>query len=105
MRASGALVVGLLSVVGITGCTVRATAPSVIVRTPEIRVSRPPPPAPGSPEVYVWQPGHWHWNGADYMWRAGHYEHRPSATAHWVAAEWVAKPNGSWAFHPGHWVG
>jgi WXXGXW repeat (2 copies) len=112
MRNCAIVVMGLLSVLSSTACTVRATAPSVVVRTPEIVVSRPPPPIrveempppPGAPEAYVWQPGHWHWNGQDYVWRAGHYEHRPSATARWVPAEWVAKPNGQWVFHPGHWV-
>ena len=114
MRHAGILVAALLSMVGSTACTVRATAPGVVVRGPEVVVStRPPPPVrieevpapPGPAEVYVWQPGHWHWNGADYVWKPGRYERRPSTTARWVPAEWVAKPNGQWVFHSGHWVG
>jgi hypothetical protein len=94
----------------VSGCTVRATAPAVVVRGPEVIVTRPPPPLrveevppPPSPS-YAWQPGHWHWNGADYVWKPGHYVERPYAAAHWVPPQWVER-NGQWVFHAGHWAG
>jgi hypothetical protein len=98
-----------------TACTVTATAPRVVVQPEvvgEVVVARPPPPLrvevipsppPAHPELWVWQPGHWHWDGHEYLWRPGHYEKRPSASAYWVPPEWVAR-NGQWVFRPGHWA-
>src|SRR5215471_8147130 len=42
-----------------------------------------PPPAPAP--TYVWQPGHWSWNGLQYFWEPGKYVERPAATATYVA--------------------
>jgi hypothetical protein len=61
------------------------------------------PPPPGDPAVYVWQPGHWQWDGHAYDWHPGHYEKRPARSAHWVPAEWIER-NGHWEFHRGHWT-
>jgi WXXGXW repeat (2 copies) len=98
-------------------CTVTATAPRVVVHTPdvvvgEVVVARAPPPirveeipAPPAahPELWVWQPGHWRWEHGDYVWHRGHYERRPAAAAVWVQPEWVER-GGQWVFRPGHWV-
>jgi hypothetical protein len=112
MQIRSALLIAALLTMS-AACTVTATAPKVVV-TPEVElvVARPPPPVrvevipapPGAhPELMVWQPGHWHWDGHEYVWRGGHYEKRPSATAYWVQPEWVSR-NGSWVFKPGHWA-
>jgi hypothetical protein len=37
----------------------------------------PPAPAP----TYVWEPGHWYWNGAQYHWQQGRYIAKPTTTA------------------------
>ncbi len=53
---------------------------------PPLRREIVPPPPPGP---YVWQPGHWQWDGHGYFWAPGHYVRR---RPHWRR------------FHPGHWV-
>jgi hypothetical protein len=113
---SACLLVVALGATGMSACTVTATAPRVVVRTPEVVVpevvvAQPPPairvetvpPPPGDPNVYIWQPGHWRWEGNAYVWHRGHYEKRPSRTAVWVQPEWVAR-GGQWVFKPGHWA-
>lgn len=60
-----------------------------------------PPPAP-SP-TYVWQPGHWWWNGVQYVWAAGNYVERLSASASYVAGHWEQRPTG-WVWVEDHWV-
>jgi hypothetical protein len=70
---------------------------------PAIKPEPPPPPPPGDPAVFVWQPGHWRWDGRDYQWHPGHYEKRPARAADWVPAEWVER-NGQWVYRPGHWA-
>jgi len=50
-------------------------------------MAQPPPPAGPPPmryeavpaprgERFVWEPGHWHWNGARYVWFGGRYVER-----------------------------
>ena len=106
-----------LLIVGATvsGCVVepaRVRIRAPVVTVSEVIVSRPPPPPRyesvpppprGAVELFVWQPGHWHWDGRDYDWKPGHYEKRPAKTAEWVAHAWVARGN-QWVFVPGHWV-
>jgi hypothetical protein len=31
----------------------------------------PPPPAQAPANYFVWDPGHWHWSGQEYVWIAG----------------------------------
>jgi len=98
----------MLSLIMLAGCVVRARP---VVAAPVVMVATPPPPLrveavpplPGAPRLYVWQPGHWRWNGAAYLWMPGHYDRRPAARAMWAPAEWVAR-DGQWVFRPGHWV-
>jgi hypothetical protein len=70
---------------------------------PPLRVEPPPPAPPGDPAIFVWQPGHWRWDGREYQWHPGHYEKRPAKAASWAPAEWVER-NGQWVYRPGHWV-
>jgi hypothetical protein len=51
-------------------------SPDAIVTTPPpapLAETPPPPPFPG----YVWDPGHWTWDGSQYVWEPGKY-HRPA---------------------------
>jgi hypothetical protein len=58
------------------------------------------PAAPG-PSV-VWQPGHWHWNGREYVWVQGMYVRRHAHYHAYVEGHWAARgPN--WVWVPGHW--
>lgn len=69
----------------------------------------PPPPAlyremvphPPGPH-YAWQPGHWHWNGFQYVWVRGHYIRAMPHPRHWVHGHWAVGPRGTY-WVPGHW--
>lgn len=71
-------------------------------------VAPPPPQAEAVPPLpgpnYVWQPGYWQWNGAQYVWIPGRYSVPPSATAVWIPDHWQSYGT-SWLFVPGHWQG
>lgn len=70
---------------------------------PPPRVEVPPPAPPGRAEVVFWVPGRWHWDGREYVWRAGHYEERPYRRAEWIPGHWAERPNGSWVWVDGQW--
>jgi WXXGXW repeat (2 copies) len=56
-------------------------------------------PPPGDP--MVWQPGHWHWDGYQYVWVGGHYV---PARPHWREGRWIWSPReGQWVWRPAHW--
>ncbi|MGH6881269.1 hypothetical protein [Hypericibacter sp.] len=72
------------------------------------------PPAPqaeteaalpqGPAGYFVWDPGHWHWTGADFVWIGGHYVERPYRGSTWVPGEWAQdKDKTVWIYTPGHW--
>lgn len=66
---------------------------------PELR-GEVPPPAPSA--SYIWQPGHWSWNGVQYFWQPGRYVERPAASANFVPGHWEHQPNG-WVWLEGRW--
>ena len=70
----------------------------------------PPPPRaetipkpPVTEELLVWQPGHWDWTGAGYVWEPGNYVGRDGHGTLWLDGHWVTQ-DGGWAWVPGHWV-
>ncbi len=58
----------------------------------------PPPPR----ERMLWEPGHWHWNGGQYVWIRGHYIERGRFTR-WEHGHWEIR-GGVQVWVPGHWV-
>ncbi len=66
---------------------------------PPVRMEEPPvAPAP----VDVWTPGHWEWNGREYVWAQGQWVEPPYANAVWVPSHW--EWNGrDWVWIAGHW--
>ena len=64
---------------------------------PEVEV---PPPSP-SP-TYVWEPGHWYWNGVQYHWQPGKYIAKPAATATYKPGHWEQRPEG-WVWVASEW--
>jgi WXXGXW repeat (2 copies) len=70
-------------------------------RSPPPKRGEIPPPAP-SPEV-LWHSGHWSWDGAKYIWTAGHYVERPSPSANWLPGYWEETPGG-WIWVDGQWT-
>ena len=78
----------------------------------QIVAPQPPPPAraetvpqapPATMQYFYWDPGHWHWTGADWFWVAGHYVERPYTNAYWVPGHWDSRPYG-WTWIPGYWA-
>jgi hypothetical protein len=59
-----------------------------------------PPPTP-SP-TYVWESGHWYWNGLQYHWQAGKYVAKPAATATFKPGHWEQRPEG-WVWVNSEW--
>ena len=101
---ASAVALALLSGGIVSGCVVREPA-GVVVATqapPPVRVEVVPE-APRSREFVEWEPGHWHWNGHEYVWIGGHYVDRPHREAVYVPGHWDERPNGTWAWIPPHW--
>ncbi|MSP03805.1 MAG: hypothetical protein EXR05_00800 [Acetobacteraceae bacterium] len=58
-------------------------------------------PRPYAPSL-VWQPGHWQWNGLNYVWVRGRYipvrpQYRQRVHGHWEQGRM------SWRWVEGHW--
>ncbi|MHA3735762.1 YXWGXW repeat-containing protein [Pseudomonas sp. Eth.TT006] len=65
---------------------------------PPMRVEVMPGPRPG----YVWDQGHWRWEGRGYVWLPGHWQ-PVRYGAHWKPGHWQARgPN--WYWIEGHWA-
>jgi hypothetical protein len=102
----------------VTGCVVREAprpyaAPVAPAATVEIIAPRPPPavryevvppPPPQRAEVVTWDPGHWHWDGREWVWMPGHFVERPHREARWEPGHWAERPNGTWVWVNGHWL-
>ncbi len=69
---------------------------------PPLRAEVIPPPAPEHREFMAWNPGHWRWDGREWIWVPGHYVERPHRAAVWVPGHWDARPGG-WVWIAGHW--
>jgi hypothetical protein len=83
----------------------------LVQQTVIIAPSAPPPPPvetipapPGSDaQTAYWQPGHWTWNGATWVWVQGGYVMRPQPSAVWVPGQWVGQSGGGYVWVAGHW--
>ncbi len=110
MRRSWRSLVGSLIVpatlLSLSACYVETPRRVVVVAPnppPPVRVETVPAvPAPRA-EALVWDPGHWHWDGHDWVWRPGHYVERPRREAVWEPGHWVAQPAGGYLWVDGHW--
>jgi hypothetical protein len=85
-----------------------ATIGSAVAQPPPNYAPIPPsryeamPPPRG--ERFLWQPGHWHWDGIRYVWIGGHYVERRPHFHHWVEGRWDWAPRmGRYVWRPGHW--
>lgn len=99
--------VGLVGAGLLAGCAETPPPRERVVVEERFVARRPPPPmseviieAPGPRERFVWDPGHYVWDGYDYHWSPGRWIARRDG--HWVPSEWVETPRG-WRFVPGHW--
>jgi hypothetical protein len=103
-RAIAGAVLISASALALAGCVAEPARPveRVVVRTPA-----PPPPRaeyqpPPPNERVAWDPGHWTWNGRDYVWVAGHYIERPNVAMRWEPGHWVQR-GGGWVWVEGGW--
>jgi hypothetical protein len=99
-RRSLAALAGL-GLLGLSACVAPPPAGAAYPPVPPLReeIQIAPPP---QPERYVWQPGHWVWNGYRYDWNAGRWVLRPVRGEHWVHGHWAAE-GGRWVWVPPHW--
>ncbi len=63
------------------------------------RVPTPPP----STETLIWQPGHYDWDGADYVWIHGRWVPRAGHGPLWQDGFWRHTAAGP-VWVPGHWL-
>lgn len=85
----------LLCVAGFAGSALAQPAP-----VPPPRFEPAPPPPPGA--RHVWQPGHWRWTGAGWVWIGGHYVVRHHRWHQYVPGHW-ARRGPQWVWIPAHW--
>jgi hypothetical protein len=67
----------------------------------------PPPPRvevvpPAPTERVSWVPGHWTWDGREYVWETGHYIERPTGRGAYEPGHWEQSARG-WTWVPGYW--
>jgi hypothetical protein len=60
---------------------------------------RPPPPNP----AWVWRPGHWKFEGREYIWVPGEWVERAVRGERWTHGYWAQGARGEWIWIPGHW--
>lgn len=113
-----ALIAVMIGAGALAGCVVDHPAPraqpaaNVVVTPPpatRVIVARPAPPAPrveiqpAAPDTRaVWDPGHWNWDGNQYVWVSGRYIERPDVAMRWEPGRWMSE-NGSWVWMDGRW--
>jgi len=72
----------------------------------EVIIQFAPPPdryevVPPARRGWVWEPGHWRWNGRRHVWVSGHWErHRVGYV--YVGPRWV-EHDGRWVYHARRW--
>lgn len=83
------------------GSAVAQPAPPPYTMVPPPRYERVPPPRG---ERMVWEPGHWQWNGRQYVWRGGHYIPRREHWHAYVPGRWAWAPRlQRWEWIAPHW--
>jgi hypothetical protein len=85
----------------LAACTSTATPPYPPAPAP---LADPMPKPPVTPEVLVWQPGHWDWTGSAYTWSPGLYVPAAGHGGNWMTG-WWNRVNGAWQWEPAHWTG
>lgn len=87
--------------------TLAALASTPVFAQPPVYIQQAPPPMrmevmPGPRPGYVWDQGHWRWEGRGYVWMPGHWQPMRHG-AHWRPGHWQARgPN--WYWVEGHWA-
>ena len=108
-RGAVAVTVMSLAAAGVASAqTVVQPSSTTVILAP----SAPPPPQteviPPPPDAIAqWDPGHWTWDGQQWVWRTGHFQTPPNTVQtsgwHWIPGQWIQQPNGGWAWQAGRW--
>jgi hypothetical protein len=74
---------------------------------PAVPLGRPPThPAPKPPVTatpLTLEPGHWDWDGHDYLWVSPEWVRRLSDRPMWLAGHWTQN-GGACVWNPGHFI-
>jgi surface antigen len=70
-----------------------AAVPAYPAPPPEVVVAQPTPDS-------VWVPGHWEWNGAQYVWIQGYWAVPPPGFSVYVQGVWVERGGGYYYRRP-----
>jgi WXXGXW repeat (2 copies) len=60
-----------------------------------------PPPQPGP--NYIWQPGHWSFDGNDFQWHEGEWSVPPTGYHTWSPGHWQQSGPNNWMYVEGTW--
>jgi hypothetical protein len=97
-----ALLAGALAL--LAGCAAEPQAVSMTAPPPVPPPrSEPIPKPPVTATPLIWQPGHWDWNGAGYVWQPGEYVPREGHGELYMPGYWAQSPSG-WQWQPAHWL-
>jgi hypothetical protein len=104
LRAS---LLAVATVLALSGPVAVWAPPAQAQMSGEIVIGNAPPPprvevVPGPRPGWVWDPGHWVWNGRAHVWAAGHWIHERRGWRR-IPAQWEQTPRG-WHFVPAHWA-
>jgi hypothetical protein len=97
MRQRTMLAPALALALGACGMTYQAY-PTV----PAPLAERVPVP-PRTPVPLIWRPGHYDWNGTNFVWHAGEWVERAGHGTLWQDGYWRTAGS-SYAWVPGHWM-
>lgn len=91
----------ILAAIALSGCMGVPTANPYppIPEAPAELIPKPPP----SGDTLVWQPGHYEWIGAGYVWYPGQYVTQDGHGTLWQPGSWQRTRSG-WVWQPGHWL-
>ena len=94
-----AALLGLTLLGGCTSTTAGYPYPPVPPPQPEVI---PKPPVTAVP--LLWEPGHWNWTGAGYVWQPGRYVPRDGHGGMFMPGWWRENPSGAYQWVPAHWL-
>ncbi len=97
MRSGVAL--SALCAVALSGCLGTGPTHPPVPATPDEQVPVPPP----STTTLIWQPGHYDWDGAHYLWVRGEWTASTGETRLWRDGFWdTVNKQPVWV--PGRWL-
>src|SRR4051812_45611683 len=107
-RLSSPLVIKAAALLAAGGLAASALAQSAVIIAPAAppppRIETVPAPATGMQSM-TWTPGHWSWNGANWVWTDGQYVARPQPAARWMPGHWEQQASGGYVWVDGSWQG